>query len=50
MIPYFAAAAKYNLGVKNLELPEYFAQVATLYKRQREVTLFSTSLIVSCAR
>ena len=36
LIAYFATVAKYNLARKNLEPPEYFAQVATLYKRQRE--------------
>ena len=35
LIAYFAAVAKYNLTRKDLELPENFAQVATLYKCQR---------------
>ena len=50
MIAYLQLQLSIIWRVKNLEPPDYFAQVATLYKRQREITLFSTSLIVSYAR
>ena len=49
MIAYFAAEAKYNLARKELEPPENFAQVATIYKRPRNNNLFFTSFKVSCA-